>query len=59
MRGVGGATGRGADVDHVRELSLGSLVGSCGRVLEATYPSDAAGTELRCASIEQLSAKFQ
>ena len=34
MRGVGGATGLGADVDHVRELSLGSLVGSCGRVLE-------------------------
>ena len=34
MRGVGGPTGRGADVDHVRELSLGSLVGSCGRVLE-------------------------
>jgi len=33
LRGVG-ATGLGADVDHVRELSLGSLVGSCGRVLE-------------------------
>ena len=34
MRGVGGATGRGADVAHVREFSLGSLVGSCGRDLE-------------------------
>ena len=34
MRGVGGGIGRGADVDHVREVSLGSLVGSCGRVLE-------------------------